>query len=42
MISARNLPNGNGYVNRAVTDVELDAFVDRFAKRVAGFEKEAI
>jgi enoyl-CoA hydratase/carnithine racemase len=31
-----------GYVNRAIPDAELDAFIDRFAKRVAGFEKEAI
>jgi enoyl-CoA hydratase/carnithine racemase len=31
-----------GYVNRAVPDAELDTFIDRFARRVAGFEKEAI
>ena len=31
-----------GYVNRAVPDTELDTFIDRFARRVAGFEKEAI
>ncbi len=31
-----------GYVNRAVPDAELDAFVDRFARRIAGFEKEAL
>ena len=31
-----------GYLNRAVPDAELDAFIDRFAKRVAGFEKQAI
>jgi enoyl-CoA hydratase/carnithine racemase len=31
-----------GYVNRAVPDVELDGFVDRFARRIAGFEKEAL
>jgi enoyl-CoA hydratase/carnithine racemase len=31
-----------GYVNRAVPDAELDAFVDRFARRLAGFEKSAI
>ena len=30
------------YVNRAVPDTELDTFIDRFARRVAGFEKEAI
>jgi hypothetical protein len=31
-----------GYVNRAVPDAELDTFIDCFARRVAGFEKEAI
>lgn len=31
-----------GYVNRAVPDAELDAFVDRFARRIAGFEKAAL
>jgi enoyl-CoA hydratase/carnithine racemase len=31
-----------GYVNRAVPDAELDTVIDRFARRVAGFEKEAI
>jgi len=31
-----------GYVNRAVPDAELATFIDRFARRVAGFEKEAI
>lgn len=31
-----------GYVNRAVPDTELDGFVDRFARRIAGFEKEAL
>jgi enoyl-CoA hydratase/carnithine racemase len=31
-----------GYVNRAVPDAELDGFVDRFARRIAGFEKEAL
>jgi enoyl-CoA hydratase/carnithine racemase len=31
-----------GYVNRAVPDSELDGFVDRFARRIAGFEKEAL
>ena len=31
-----------GYVNRAVPDTELDAFVDRFARRIASFEKEAL
>ena len=31
-----------GYVNRALPDEELDEFVDRFARRIAGFEKYAI
>jgi enoyl-CoA hydratase/carnithine racemase len=31
-----------GYVNRALPDAELDGFVDRFARRIAGFEKEAL
>jgi enoyl-CoA hydratase/carnithine racemase len=31
-----------GYVNRAVPDADLDGFVDRFARRIAGFEKEAL
>ena len=31
-----------GYVNRALPDAQLDAFVDRFARRLAGFEKYAL
>lgn len=31
-----------GYVNRAVPDAELDAFVDSFARRLAGFDKTAL
>jgi enoyl-CoA hydratase/carnithine racemase len=31
-----------GYVNRALPDGELDEFVDRFANRIAGFDKQAI
>jgi enoyl-CoA hydratase/carnithine racemase len=31
-----------GYVNRAVPDAELDGFVDRLARRLAGFEKQAV
>ena len=31
-----------GYVNRAVPDAELDAFVDALAVRIASFDKEAI
>ncbi len=30
-----------GYINRAIPDAELDWFVDRFARRLAGFEKYA-
>ena len=31
-----------GYINRAIPDAELDQFVDRFARRLAGFEKPAL
>jgi enoyl-CoA hydratase/carnithine racemase len=31
-----------GYVNRALPDVELDAFVDALAMRIASFDKQAI
>jgi enoyl-CoA hydratase/carnithine racemase len=31
-----------GYINRVLLDAELDAFVDAFAKRIAGFEKVAV
>jgi len=31
-----------GYVNRVVPDAELDAFVDAFARRVAGFDKTVL
>jgi enoyl-CoA hydratase/carnithine racemase len=31
-----------GWVNRAIPDAELDAFVDNFARRVAGFDKKAL
>jgi enoyl-CoA hydratase/carnithine racemase len=31
-----------GYINRVVPDGELDDFVDRFARRIAGFDKTAI
>ncbi|WP_350276431.1 enoyl-CoA hydratase/isomerase family protein [Kribbella sp. HUAS MG21] len=31
-----------GYVNRVVPDCELDDFVDRFARRVANFDKSVI
>ncbi|MEU6343750.1 enoyl-CoA hydratase/isomerase family protein [Streptomyces sp. NPDC046977] len=31
-----------GYVNRVVPDDELDAFVDAFARRIAGFDKTAV
>src|ERR1700676_4172901 len=31
-----------GYVNRALPDAELDTFVDTMARRIAGFDKQAI
>lgn len=31
-----------GWINRSIPDAQLDQYVDRFAIRVAGFEKEAI
>jgi enoyl-CoA hydratase/carnithine racemase len=31
-----------GYVNRALPDAELDHFVDELARRIAGFDKQAI
>jgi enoyl-CoA hydratase/carnithine racemase len=31
-----------GYVNRVVPDAELDEFVDRFARRIAAFDKVAV
>ena len=31
-----------GYVNRALPDAELDHFVDTLARRIAGFDKQAI
>jgi enoyl-CoA hydratase/carnithine racemase len=31
-----------GYVNRAMPDAELDQFVDTLARRIAGFDKQAI
>jgi enoyl-CoA hydratase/carnithine racemase len=31
-----------GYVNRALPDAELDPFVDALARRIAGFDKQAI
>jgi enoyl-CoA hydratase/carnithine racemase len=31
-----------GYVNRALPDAELDSFVDTLARRIAGFDKQAI
>jgi enoyl-CoA hydratase/carnithine racemase len=31
-----------GYVNRALPDAELDAFVDALARRIASFDKHAI
>ena len=31
-----------GYVNRSLQDAKLDDFVDRLAKRIASFDKQAI
>jgi len=31
-----------GYVNRSLPDAELDSFVDRLARRIASFDKQAI
>src|SRR5215472_74384 len=31
-----------GWINRAIPDAELDDFVDRFARRIASFEKKAL
>jgi len=31
-----------GWVNRSIPDAELDAFVERFATRVASFDREAM
>ncbi|WP_322616840.1 enoyl-CoA hydratase/isomerase family protein [Pseudomonas sp. BIC9C] len=31
-----------GWINRAMPDSELDGFVDRFAKRVSSFDKQAL
>jgi enoyl-CoA hydratase/carnithine racemase len=37
-----NLAELYGYVNRALPDAELDAFVDALARRIASFDKHAI
>jgi enoyl-CoA hydratase/carnithine racemase len=31
-----------GWINRAVPDAELDAFVDRFARRIASFDRDSV
>jgi enoyl-CoA hydratase/carnithine racemase len=31
-----------GWINRAIPDAELDDFLDRFARRIASFEKKAL
>jgi enoyl-CoA hydratase/carnithine racemase len=31
-----------GWINRAIPDAELDDFVDKFARRIASFEKKAL
>src|SRR5580658_2697093 len=46
LLSADDIPGDlaerYGYVNRALPDAELDAFVDALAARIAGFDKKAI
>ena len=31
-----------GYVNRAIPDAEFESFVDRFARRVSTFDRQAL
>ena len=45
--SARTISTGRhaeryGYVNRALPDAELDAFVDALARRISSFDRRAI
>ena len=40
--STGSLPSGTGYVNRAIPDNEFDSFVDRFARRVSTFDRQAL
>jgi enoyl-CoA hydratase/carnithine racemase len=46
LLSGEDLPGDlaerYGYVNRALPDAELDSFVDTLARRIAGFDKQAI
>jgi enoyl-CoA hydratase/carnithine racemase len=46
LLSSEDIRGGQaeayGYVNRALPDAELDAFVEAFATRIAGFDKWAI
>jgi len=46
LLSSRDIPGElaaqYGYVNRALPDAELDAFVDDLAQRIAGFDRWAI
>jgi enoyl-CoA hydratase/carnithine racemase len=46
LLGADDIPGGlaelYGYVNRALPDAELDAFVDALAIRIASFDKQAI
>ena len=41
-ISAASRPRPIGYVNRALPDAELDAYVDALATRISRFDKWAI
>jgi len=39
---SHHLAERYGYVNRSLTDADLDAFVDALASRIASFDKRAI
>jgi hypothetical protein len=39
---AGDLAERYGYVNRAIPDAEFDGFVDRFARRVSTFDRQAL
>ena len=46
LLGADDIPGGlaerYGYVNRALPDTELDAFVEALAMRIASFDKQAM
>lgn len=37
-----NSPSANGYVNRAIPDDQFEGFVERFARRVSTFDRQAL